>query len=515
MFKSVYYFVLMLFILPIILFVYNVFVDFKIDYIIDFIYYDLVEYFINTFVILIVSSVIAVVISFVFAYFMSFYDFKFKKVVEILLILPMSIPVYIGAYSYGSIFSATGIVYQTTNVLVDIMSIWGLIFVYVIFLYPYVYIPMRAYLSKFDRNLYENHLLLDNSEFRFVKKVLFPLTIPTIFLGLSFFIFEVFSDYGAAKYFGVETFAQAINQSWFFLNDISLTFFITLVTAFFYLMFYGLKHVYTKNKRYVNLGDKSINLNKMNSYHKVIFYTTVIVVVSFGFVIPVLHMIYGTVLTAFSLQNSEYLSALFNTLSLTAVVTLVIIFISIMVGNYVKFIKNQGFYLIPFTLGYMVPSVLVAFVTYTFFFMVQDLTSILVTQSLLIVIIAYVYRFQSVGNQNVVNAFTKVDKVHYENSLLLGNNEVKTLINVELPLIKPVLFSTIMLVVLEVSKELSLVLFLRPYGYETLATKAFTYANDEKILESSMYSLTIVIICVIALGMVQFLKEKNARIKKR
>jgi iron(III) transport system permease protein len=72
-----------------------------------------------------------------------------------------------------------------------------------------------------------------------------------------------------------------------------------------------------------------------------------------------------------------------------------------------------------------------------------------------------------------------------------------------------------MLIVLEVSKELSLVLFLRPYGYETLATKAFTYANDEKILESIMYSLTIVIIFLIALGMVQFLKEKNARIKKR
>ena len=56
-----------------------------------------------------------------------------------------------------------------------------------------------------------------------------------------------------------------------------------------------------------------------------------------------------------------------------------------------------------------------------------------------------------------------------------------------------------MFIRVDILKEIPLTLILRPFNYDTLATKAFQYASDEKIMEASQASLLIVGVSTIAI----------------
>lgn len=56
----------------------------------------------------------------------------------------------------------------------------------------------------------------------------------------------------------------------------------------------------------------------------------------------------------------------------------------------------------------------------------------------------------------------------------------------------------VILVFMEIVKELPLTLLLRPYNFETLATKAYQYASDEQIQQASIPSLFIVAVGIVS-----------------
>ena len=62
----------------------------------------------NTFYLLIITVFISIIFGLFPAWFVSLYNFKFKSLVDFLLYLPLAIPTYIMAFSYGEILSFTG-----------------------------------------------------------------------------------------------------------------------------------------------------------------------------------------------------------------------------------------------------------------------------------------------------------------------------------------------------------------------------------------------------------------------
>ena len=55
------------------------------------------------------------------------------------------------------------------------------------------------------------------------------------------------------------------------------------------------------------------------------------------------------------------------------------------------------------------------------------------------------------------------------------------------------------MIFIEVIKELSATLILRPFNFDTLAIQVYEYASEEKIIESSVPSLMIVVLCIIGI----------------
>jgi iron(III) transport system permease protein len=79
----------------------------------------------------------------------------------------------------------------------------------------------------------------------------------------------------------------------------------------------------------------------------------------------------------------------------------------------------------------------------------------------------------------------------------LGAGIRKVFSRVYLPLGKKGLITACMLVFVDVLKELPLTLILRPFNFETLATKAFEYASDEMLMKAALPSLLIVLVGLI------------------
>ena len=80
----------------------------------------------------------------------------------------------------------------------------------------------------------------------------------------------------------------------------------------------------------------------------------------------------------------------------------------------------------------------------------------------------------------------------------------KTFTNIHIPYLRNSLLFVVILVSLEIIRELPITLVLRPFNFETLATYVYQYASDEMLEESSFAAL---IIILAGLGPVIFLSR--------
>ena len=117
--------------------------------------------------------------------------------------------------------------------------------------------------------------------------------------------------------------------------------------------------------------------------------------------------------------------------------------------------------------------------------------------TLFALVFAYIVRFMAVGYNSIDSGFHKVGIHVNEASRLLGAGTWKTLIKIDLPLMKSSVFTGILLVFVDVLKELPLTLILRPFNYHSLATKAFDMATNEMIAESANAALVIILTGII------------------
>ena len=118
--------------------------------------------------------------------------------------------------------------------------------------------------------------------------------------------------------------------------------------------------------------------------------------------------------------------------------------------------------------------------------------------SLVMLITGYIIRFMAIGYNALEAGYEKMPRAYSEVSRTLGKNSFVTFIRVEIPLIKGSLLSGFILTFVEIIKELPLTLLLRPFNYNTLSTKAYQYATDERIFDAALPSLLLIVIGLIS-----------------
>lgn len=474
----------------------------------------LVDYVSNSFYLLIVCSVLVLIFGVTTAWLVARYEFPFRQQLEWLLILPLSIPSYILAYAYAGVFDYGGSLeviqryFGMDFTRVDVMNRFGLAFVLSISLFPYVYVSTRAFFLNQANNLLEASRLLGVGEFRSFFKLILPLARPAIIAGLILVLMEVLNDYGAAQYFGVNTFTTGIFRSWFSLEEpetaiyLSALLLLLVFTLILFEKWQRRKVQYSSGKS----NNQSIYRKTTSKRKQFLIFCIVMTPVLFGFFIPVAQLIYWATLTYSSVFDYSFLMLSLQTFGialLTATVTVIMATLLIFSArwNRIGFIKSLSKlgvlgYAIPgavVAIGVMIPTLaldrwLMGVITS----LSGNTTGFIIHGTLFALVYAYAVRFLAVAYNPIESTTLKVSNAIPDASKTLGVGNFKTFFKIEYPLIKTGMLSAFILVFVDVLKELPLTLILKPFQVNTLAVKAFEYASDERVMEAAIPSLFII-----------------------
>ena len=475
----------------------------------------LYSYFINTLVLLAGVALCTFILGVSTAWMISSYNFPGRRYFEWLLILPLGFPGYIMAYTYTGLLDYAGpiqsILRNNFNItvqggIIDIMNLPGAIFILSISLYPYVYLLARASFLQQSKTLQEAASLLESSRIRTFFKVALPMARPAIVGGIALASMEVLNDYGVVKYFGVNTFTTGIFRSWFSMGDSSTAIYLAAILMLFVFAVLFLENLQRGDKRYVspNAINKPIERSNLTKAGQFFLSGICIAILMAGFLVPLAQILYWVSLTYHKVINEEFFVLIYRSFSLAIVAGIVIVILSVILlyalrlnpSKWVKSITKLAI------LGYAIPGAVVAIgimipVLGLDKFLARQLSpdgiGLWLTGSLSVVVFAYVVRFMAVGYQPIESGFQKTGIHINEASRLLGAGTGKTLFKIDLPMIKSSLFTGILLVFVDVLKELPLTLILRPFNYHTLATKTFDMATNEMVAESANPALVIIL----------------------
>ena len=487
--------------------------------------YLLINYFQNSLILVLATGLLAAFLGAGLAWLIAAYDFPGRDFLSWGLILPLAIPPYIGAYVYQGMFSYTGPM-QTflrsdfqlnlSQRYFDFMNLRGAIFIYTIFLFPYVFLITKAFLAKQSASLLESSRLLGKSDSTIFFKIILPLSRGAVVAGSSLVMMEVLNDYGVVKYFGISTFTTAIFKSWFGMGDLptAVRLAVMAMLVIFVVLFVekllrgGRKYSYSTSKI------RPLSRRKLEGSKKVMTQLLTYGVFFFGFLLPTAQLLYWSFLSRGG-ELMETMGYAFTTFLTGGGAAVLILIAAVIVATTARmsssFVSNL---LARITiLGYSIPGAVIAVGVLLFMlqldggfaFLQSSLgieTNIVLSSTVILLIFAYAVRFMGIAFNSVNSGYEKIGESYFEASRTLGKGVTETFFKIDLPMLKPALMSGFLLVFIEIMKELPLTMILRPFNFDTLATKAFEYASDEMIYRAADLSLVLIFFSAVAIYLI-------------
>ncbi len=320
-------------------------------------------------------------------------------------------------------------------------------------------------------------------------------------------IMEVVNEYGAVAYYGVDTLSTAIYSAWFGLNDPKSSAFLSIMAMSIVLVLITVEKFSRGNSSYkVESIAKKIKKQELKGIKKVFVYIFLSIPILFGFLIPFIWILFYSFRYALEIIDDEFLEVIINSFVASSFSAFFIVMLAFFISYTVRIYNNNYTkYLTKFAgIGYAIPGVVIGVGVLSLFgdidnYLINtfELDELLISGTLIAMVFGYVVRFLAVGLNMTESNFEKVSININKASRNLGLNYWQTLIRVEYPIMKQTLVFAFLMVFVDVIKELPLTLVLRPFNYETLATKTFEYAGNTMIQESSIYALIIVLLCFI------------------
>jgi len=146
-------------------------------------------------------------------------DLPFRRVWTGLAIAPLAAPCYLGASVYLMGLSPRGPLGAAWEWLgfgrpPTLSGFWAAAFILTIFVYPYVYLPLRAACAKADRGPYEAARTLGRSPVRAFLTGVAPQLLPAAVGGWLFVGLYTLSEFGAVSLLRYDTFTRTIYLSY-------------------------------------------------------------------------------------------------------------------------------------------------------------------------------------------------------------------------------------------------------------------------------------------------------------
>jgi len=477
--------------------------------------YVLFEYFSNTLILVLGVGSLSLIIGSLTAWIVTTYNFFGKRIFEWSLILPLSIPPYILAYTFTGLFDSYGTV---NNLLRDILNlsssyiffpnvrnIYGAIIVFSFTLYPYVYLICRSAFLNQSKAMLETGRVLGLNKLQIFSRLALPMIRPAAIAGVMLVVMETVSDFGAVEHFAVQTFTTGIFRTWYGMYDLHTAMQLASLLLVFVLTFVFIERNSRKNATYASMASRSDpdKPELKTGIASFFCFLACLIPIFIGFILPIMELSIWALNYNLSFFNENFLVQTLNTLYVSLIAAFLCTLFALLVNfsarfNESKFIARTDTFL---SLGYAVPGLILA-IGIVQIFTILDSTILknsqfFITGSLIGLIFAYIVKSYALSSSTIESGFERINLKLDDSARVLKSSGINLMLRVHYPLLKTSLLTSLLLVMAEAVKELPATLVLRPFNFDTLAVSTYIYAAEERMYEAASPAIAIVLIGLI------------------
>ncbi|WP_231870343.1 MULTISPECIES: iron ABC transporter permease [unclassified Marinomonas] len=435
------------------------------------------------------------------------------------LLLPLAVPAYIIAYTYTGLLDFAGPVQTLIRDLTglsygeywffEVRSLPGAIVMLSLVLYPYVYLMSRAAFLEQSANTLEVSRSLGYSHTRSFFKLALPLARPAIVAGVTLALMETLADYGTVKYFGVASFTTGIMRTFNGFGDAAAasqlaSVLLLFVTCLILLERYSRRRISYHSSGIRKASNRKIELNKKQG---VLAALVCFLPVFLGFIVPGLQLTYWAIFSSEGIDSS-FIQLAWNSLYLAALAALIAVVLALILAYASRLNKRKAVQasVTVAGLGYALPGTIIAigiiipfaWLDHKIIAWVQEVFEVrfglILSGTLFALLFAYTVRFMAVSLGAVQSGLGKITPSLDAAGRSLGYKPMDVLRKIHLPLMKSSVLTALLIVFVDVLKELPATLILRPFNFNTLAVRAFELASDERLADAAPASLMIVLV---------------------
>ncbi|MEM8935092.1 MAG: iron ABC transporter permease [Pseudomonadota bacterium] len=485
------------------------------------------DYVGNTALLMALVAILSTTIGVSVAWLVTAAEFPGRRTVSWLLVLPLSAPAYIVAYLYTDILAFSGPVQTTIREVFgvgagdywfpQIRSLPGAALMLSFVLYPYIYLLSRAAFAAQSRSQFQAARTLGLSPRRAFFRVVLPGARPAIAGGLALVMMETLADFGVAEYFAVPTLSTGIFRTWLAMGDrvaamqlagVMLVFVVVLLS---FEAFSRRGQVVSSDR--LSAAPPPFKLSPMKGGLALI---ACLLPIAFGFVIPAGVLLNYAITEGDGQTLATLASFTQNSVVAASIASLIAVGLALLLvyANRQLQTKTLGNSVVKSgirvaTLGYALPGTLLAVgLLSPLGAFDQTLTrfsrnlfgldhGLLLTGTIALLVYAMVVRFLTVSYNSVSGGMEKISGSLDAAARSLGAKPSRVLREIHAPLLRPSLAAGAALVFIDVMRELPATLILRPFNFETLATRVYRLASDERLTEASTAALIIVAVGLI------------------
>lgn len=491
------------------------------------------RYFRNTLVLMGGVGVLTAAVGTGAAWLVVMYRFPGSRWLDYALLFPLAIPAYVGAYALVDFLQYAGPVQTGLRAAMgwesardywfpEVRSRTMAVIVLSAALYPYVYLLARAAFREQSGSSYDVARALGAGPWALFLRVGLPLARPAIATGVALALMETVADYGTVAHFGVQTLTTGVFSTWLNGNNAGGAAQIAGVILTLILLLVALERIGRRKARFfrASRADRPVVAKPLTGWRGWAATGLCLLPFGIGFLLPV------AVMLDHSLDNPEVwiapglLQALGNTLFVGGVAAVLTVGAALFLVYAVRMAgRGVARVVLPLTtLGYAAPGAVLAVglliplaaldnrVADAVLALTGYDPGLIMTGTAGAVILAYAVRFFGIAQGAVDAAFGRVSPSLPMAARSLGRSAGGALGSVYMPLMRGSVATALLVVFVDCVKELPATLLLRPFNFNTLATRVYELASLERLGEAAPAAL---VVMAVGLSAVVLLARAN------
>jgi iron(III) transport system permease protein len=476
----------------------------------------LLELLRNTFVLLAGVGLGTLVIGTGLAWLVVYYQFPGRTWLEWALILPLAIPAYVLGFVFLGLCDFAGPLQTflrqmlgTGFRLPELRSAWGVILMMTLVLYPYVYLLARAAFYHQGAATLETARSLGVSPLRALLLVTLPMARPALVAGMALTMMEALADFGTVATFGYRTLTEAIYRVWYGMFDRTAATQLASGLLCFALALLLVERAARGRARFTETYRRGTGITplRLRGWRAGLACSVCLAVLTPGFLLPFGQLSLWTVVTLRAGQLTPTFGALvLNTFYLAALATGLACLMAVVLAYAGRLHPSPSVRWSTqcAALGYALPGSVIAvgvllplaWLDHTLLRFLEPMLGrsggLLLTGSAVGLLFAYLVRFLAVSLHTVDASLSKIPPNLDDAARSLGASVSSVLRRVHLPLMRSGLLTALILVFVEVMKEMPATLLLRPFGLNTLAIEVWQRTSESQWQEAAVPALAIV-----------------------